>query len=68
MRIGILANSPECFGAMEAFSVSYDDDNDVDSIDKCIFTLAGDIVNIAGCLITDLCPCTDCWKNLGGCL
>jgi probable HAF family extracellular repeat protein len=44
-----------------------DDDADGDGIeaDSCPDTVLGDIVNTAGCSISDLCPCDNEWKNHG---
>lgn len=47
-----------------------DGDNVLDADDNCLQTYPGDTVNVGGCSIADLCPCTqpdglDKWKNHG---
>ncbi|RLC56428.1 MAG: hypothetical protein DRI30_05870, partial [Chloroflexi bacterium] len=42
-----------------------DNDNVLDNADDCPTTLLGEVVNGAGCSVSDLCPCNNIWKNHG---
>jgi hypothetical protein len=52
-------------GAGDACDSDDDNDNVADNVDTCPFTLTGEIVNVTGCSVNDLCPCENNWKNQG---
>jgi hypothetical protein len=52
-------------GAGNACDTDDDDDGVLDGFDSCPGTLAGEVVNTAGCAIAQLCPCDNAWKNHG---
>ena len=39
--------------------------NVTDNLDACPMTVTGEVVDVGGCSVNDLCPCDNNWKNHG---
>jgi hypothetical protein len=52
-------------GDGDACDGDLDQDGVIDALDACVPTAAGQVVDVSGCSIADLCPCGNDWKNRG---
>lgn len=52
-------------GTGDVCDTDSDDDGVLDGGDACLLTPSGEITNLEGCAISQLCPCNSAWKNHG---